>query len=193
MDKINQGLEGEVAKRISARAQITPELRKMSGIPNTAFNRSIGIGLQPTSGADRSRHPDTHAVKLFEGDKDAAQTWLNENNRALSWQNHVLASETGALEVMRLITRIEHGVYSHPLQADQNALSDVGMARNRARKRQVSAGIAWVLKWSTGASYDAGNTGASERVAVETMIYPHRKLLKHLAVMAFMTCSIWVG
>ncbi|SAM63445.1 Uncharacterized conserved protein [Enterobacter kobei] len=49
MDKINQGLEGEVAKRISAWAQITPaELRKMSGIPNTAFNRSIRIGLQPT-------------------------------------------------------------------------------------------------------------------------------------------------
>ena len=117
MDKINQGLEGEVAKRISAGAQITPaELRKMSGIPNTAFNRSIRDRFT----ADQSERIVrvirvlTHAVKLFEGDKDAAQHWLNENNRALSWQKpaDVLASETGALEVMRLITRIEHGVYS---------------------------------------------------------------------------------
>lgn len=54
------------------------------------------------------------AVELFEGDKEAAQKWMNEPNRGLSWKTpaDVVSSETGALEVMRLITRIEHGVYS---------------------------------------------------------------------------------
>jgi uncharacterized protein (DUF2384 family) len=39
---------------------------------------------------------------------------LNEPNRALSWKMpaELMASETGAYEVMKLITRLEHGVYS---------------------------------------------------------------------------------
>lgn len=42
MDKISHGLEGKVAHSISEWANITPsELRKMSGIPNTTFNRSV--------------------------------------------------------------------------------------------------------------------------------------------------------
>ncbi|ENH3412294.1 DUF2384 domain-containing protein [Escherichia coli] len=117
MDKINLGLEGEIAKQISVWAQITPgELRKMSGIPNTTFNRSIKDRFT----ADQSERLVriirvlAKAVELFEGNKEEAQQWLNEKNRALNWQKpaDVLASETGALEVMRLITRIEHGVYS---------------------------------------------------------------------------------
>lgn len=117
MDKINLGLEGDVAKRVSVWANITPaELRKMSGIPNTTFNRSIKDRFT----ADQSERIVRvirvldRAVELFEGDKEAAQRWLNEGNRALGWQKpaDILASETGALEVMRLITRIEHGVYS---------------------------------------------------------------------------------
>lgn len=117
MDKINLGLEGEIAKQISVWAHISPgELRKMSGIPNTTFNRSIKDRFT----ADQSERIVriirvlAKAVELFEGNKEEAQQWLNEKNRALNWQKpaDVLASETGALEVMRLITRIEHGVYS---------------------------------------------------------------------------------
>ena len=42
------------------------------------------------------------------------QKWLNEPNRALSWKvpADLMASETGAYEVIKLITRLEHGVYS---------------------------------------------------------------------------------
>ena len=49
-----------------------------------------------------------------EGDKEAALKWLNEPNRALSWKvpADLIASETGAYEVIKLITRLEHGVYS---------------------------------------------------------------------------------
>ncbi|EJI0210408.1 DUF2384 domain-containing protein, partial [Salmonella enterica subsp. enterica] len=54
------------------------------------------------------------AVELFEGNKEEAQKWLNEPNRALSWKvpAELMASETGAYEVIKLITRLEHGVYS---------------------------------------------------------------------------------
>lgn len=42
IDKINHGLDGIIAKHISEWANITPsELCKVSGIPNTTFNRSI--------------------------------------------------------------------------------------------------------------------------------------------------------
>ncbi|EAC1215237.1 MULTISPECIES: type II RES/Xre toxin-antitoxin system antitoxin [Enterobacteriaceae] len=117
INKINLGLEGEVAKRISAWAHITPtELRKMSGIPNTSFNRSIKgrFTSEQSERLVRVIRVLSRAVELFEGDKNAAQQWLNEKNRVLIWQKpaDVLASETGGLEVMRLITRIEHGVYS---------------------------------------------------------------------------------
>lgn len=54
------------------------------------------------------------AVALFEGDKTAALKWLNESNRALEWKApaELLTSKSGAYEVMRLITRLELGVYS---------------------------------------------------------------------------------
>lgn len=116
MDKINLGLEGEIAKRISNWALITPtELRKMSGIPDTTFNR----GIKNRFTADQSERIVRviriieRTVELFEGDKEAALKWLNESNRGLSWKKpaDILPSETGALEVMRLITRIQYGVY----------------------------------------------------------------------------------
>lgn len=117
MGKISHGLEGAVALRISEWANITSaELRKMSGIPNTTFNR----GVKTRFTADQSERlvriirVIERAVDLFEGDKEAAQKWMSEPNRALNWKApaDVVSSETGALEVMRLITRVEHGVYS---------------------------------------------------------------------------------
>lgn len=117
MGKISQGLEGDVAKRFSAWTKIPPsELCKMSGIPNTTFNRSIKdrFTTDQSERIVRVIRVLSRAIELFEGDREAANKWLNERNRALSWQKpaDVLPSETGALEVMRLITRIEHGVYS---------------------------------------------------------------------------------
>ena len=117
LGKINNGFEGQIAQRISDWANITPsELRRMSGIPNTTFNRSVKNRFT----ADQSERlvriirVIERAVDLFEGDKAAAHRWMNETNRALNWKtpSEVVSSETGALEVMRLITRIEHGVYS---------------------------------------------------------------------------------
>ena len=117
LGQINEGLEGRVAGLITDWAKITQnDLRKMSGIPSTTFNRSVKARFS----ADQSERlvriirVIDRAVELFEGDKAQAQKWLNEPNRALGWKvpADLMASETGAYEVMKLITRVEHGVYS---------------------------------------------------------------------------------
>lgn len=53
------------------------------------------------------------AIRLFEGDRDAARGWLMEPARALGEATpfEYLATEVGATEVRRLIGRLEHGVY----------------------------------------------------------------------------------
>lgn len=115
--QINEGLEGKVVNAIVDWTNITQnDLRKMSGIPSTTFNRS----LKARFNADQSERlvriirVIDRAVALFEGDKDEAKKWLNAPNRALGWKvpAELMASETGAYEVMKLITRLEHGVYS---------------------------------------------------------------------------------
>ena len=54
------------------------------------------------------------AIRLFEGDRNAARGWLMEPARALGGATpfEYLATEVGATEVRRLIGRLEHGVYS---------------------------------------------------------------------------------
>ncbi|AIA71622.1 antitoxin Xre/MbcA/ParS toxin-binding domain-containing protein [Pectobacterium atrosepticum] len=117
LGQINEGLEGKVANLIADWAKITQnDLRKMSGIPSTTFSRSVKARFS----ADQSERlvriirVIDRAVELFEGDKDEAQKWLNEPNRALGGKvpAELMVSETGAYEVMKLLTRLEHGVYS---------------------------------------------------------------------------------
>lgn len=54
------------------------------------------------------------AIELFEGDVDAAMEWMNRSNRALSWHKplDLTTSEKGIAQVLSLITRIEHGIFS---------------------------------------------------------------------------------
>jgi putative toxin-antitoxin system antitoxin component (TIGR02293 family) len=54
------------------------------------------------------------AIELFEGDSDAALEWMSTPLPALggSTPNDVLKAELGEREVVNLIGRIEHGVYS---------------------------------------------------------------------------------
>jgi putative toxin-antitoxin system antitoxin component (TIGR02293 family) len=54
------------------------------------------------------------ALELFEGDRDAATEWLTTAQPALggSVPLDLAKSEVGALEVERLIGRLEHGVFS---------------------------------------------------------------------------------
>lgn len=117
VDEIGKGLEGAVATRIISWADITQsDLRRMTGIPSTTFTRSSKSRFTPEQSERLIRFIRVldRAVDLFEGDRLRATAWLNEENRALGWKKpaDLLSSESGAYEVMRLITRLEHGVYS---------------------------------------------------------------------------------
>lgn len=117
LGQIREGLDGKVAGLIVDWAKITQnDLRKMSGIPSTTFSRSLKarFNAEQSERLVRIIRVIDRTVELFEGDKEAAQKWLNEPNRALSWKvpAELMASETGAYEVLKLITRLEHGVYS---------------------------------------------------------------------------------
>jgi putative toxin-antitoxin system antitoxin component (TIGR02293 family) len=54
------------------------------------------------------------AIRLFEGDRDAARGWLMEPARALGGATpfEYLSTEVGASEVRRLMGRLEHGLYA---------------------------------------------------------------------------------
>ena len=115
--QINEGLDGKVATLIVDWAKMSQnDLRKMSGIPPTTFGRSLKARFTPDQSERLVRiiRVIDRAVELFEGDKEEAQKWLKEPNRGLGWKvpAELMASETGAYEVMKLITRLEHGVYS---------------------------------------------------------------------------------
>lgn len=116
LGQISGGLDGKVANLIVDWAKITQnDLRKMSGIPSTTFSRSVKtrFSAEQSERLVRIIRVIDRAVELFDGDKEEAQKWLNEPNRALSWKvpAELMASETGAYEVIKLITRLEHGVY----------------------------------------------------------------------------------
>ncbi|MFT8212072.1 MAG: antitoxin Xre/MbcA/ParS toxin-binding domain-containing protein [Symbiopectobacterium sp.] len=115
--QIDKGLEGDIANRVAKWAHISQtDFRKMTGIPSTTFNRGLKARFTPDQSERIVRiiRIINRAVELFEGDRVAAQKWLHQPNRALEWKvlADLIASETGAYEVMNLITRIEHGVYS---------------------------------------------------------------------------------
>ncbi|EAA6844486.1 DUF2384 domain-containing protein [Salmonella enterica] len=117
LGQISEGLDGKVANLIVDWAKITQnDLRKMSGIPSTTFSRGVKARFtsEQSERLVRIIRVIDRAVELFEGNKEEAQKWLNEPNRALSWKvpAELMASETGAYEVIKLITRLEHGVYS---------------------------------------------------------------------------------
>lgn len=113
--QISEGLDGKVATTIANWAKITQnDLSKMCGISSTKFRRSTKTRFSAEQSERLVRVIRTidRAVELFEGNKEEAQKWLNEPNRALRWKMpaELMASETGAYEAMMLISRLEHGI-----------------------------------------------------------------------------------
>jgi putative toxin-antitoxin system antitoxin component (TIGR02293 family) len=54
------------------------------------------------------------ALSLFEGDRDAAKRWLSDPQKGLGGEVplSLARTEVGALEVERVIGRLEHGVFT---------------------------------------------------------------------------------
>ncbi len=149
--------------RITDWARITQNDLKNVRYPSTTFSRSVKARFNPEQSERLVRiiRVIDRAVDLFEGDREAAQKWLNEPNRALSWKvpADLMASETGAYEVIKLITRLEHGCTRDLLQADENKVSFYGLDRiwcERGWWALNSVGCQWYIS-RNGITNDAGD------------------------------------
>ena len=103
-------------------------LEKASGLPRDTLARLLGIPKRTltrrqTEGRLRPDESDRVlrasaifelAHDLFEGDTEAATTWLQSSQPALGGETPLAlaATEVGAREVEQLIGRLEHGVFS---------------------------------------------------------------------------------
>ncbi|ACX95316.1 conserved hypothetical protein [Halothiobacillus neapolitanus c2] len=115
---IHQGLDLRIVKDASASINVPQTVfLHWSGIkPHNLKRRAKSGTLSAAEGESALRVMRVYeaAVNLFEGDTDAAKSWLETPAPALGGTKpgDLLHSETGAVEVMDLITRIEYGVYS---------------------------------------------------------------------------------
>lgn len=49
---------------------------------------------------------------MFGGDRAAAESWLHQEAMGLGWQRPIDVMKQDAQQVLDLITRIDHGVYT---------------------------------------------------------------------------------
>jgi len=103
-------------------------LSKNMGIPLDALRSAVGIAPRTfTRRKDEKKFSREESdrivslsrlfaqtIELFEGDKEAAQSWLNNPNHAFGGRTplDIAATETGTREVENLIGRLEHGVFT---------------------------------------------------------------------------------
>lgn len=52
------------------------------------------------------------AIAMFDGDRSAARDWLHQEAMGLGWRRPVDVMGEDAQQVLDLITRIDHGVYT---------------------------------------------------------------------------------
>lgn len=116
---LRQGLSVTVLDNIQEWSGISKsELLRISGINerNVARRRNAGQPLNADESERIARLVRVFdaAVRLFNGDKLMASDWLNHPVKGLGHTRPIelIATESGALEVIDLIGRIEHGVFS---------------------------------------------------------------------------------
>jgi putative toxin-antitoxin system antitoxin component (TIGR02293 family) len=84
--------------------------------PRTLDRRKEGGRLRPEESDRllRAARVFGGTIALFEGDADAARTWLSSPQRALGGAVplEMARTEVGAREVESLVGRLEHGVFS---------------------------------------------------------------------------------
>lgn len=94
------------------------EIMKVTGINerNIARRKSAGRNLSPDESERVARFVRVMdaAVRLFDGNKEDATQWLSRPVKGLGNVAPItlLATESGALDVLDLIGRLEHGVFS---------------------------------------------------------------------------------
>lgn len=93
----------EIAAALSVSARTLERRREMGRLDPLESDRALRLSRVYTK-----------AVELYEGNEEAALTWLKRKNRALGGVPPVdlIKTEAGALQVEHLIGRLEYGVYS---------------------------------------------------------------------------------
>lgn len=116
---LQAGLPVEVLDNIHLWAEMSKaDILRIAGINerNVARRKSAGRTLSPDESERVARLVRVFdaAVQLFNGDKDAAWQWLRNPVKALGNIAPVtlVSTESGAIEVIDLIGRLEHGVWS---------------------------------------------------------------------------------
>ena len=116
IDQIKRGFPVSVIDKIVAELGISQgELLDIISLPSATLTRRRNekrLNAKESDRIYRVARVYRAVLQLFEGDKAAAQCWLNEPAKALAGETplHHLNTEAGADEVQDLIGRIEHGV-----------------------------------------------------------------------------------
>src|SRR4051812_14816848 len=114
--EVEQGLPYDAFERLVTNTSLDAgEALMLVDIPLRTLTRRKSEGRFRQDESDRLLRASrifAAALRLFEGDRDAAKTWLSRSQRALGGgiPLAVARTEVGAIEVERLIGRLEHGV-----------------------------------------------------------------------------------
>jgi putative toxin-antitoxin system antitoxin component (TIGR02293 family) len=114
---VEAGLPWRVFERLSAQMMLSSEdLRTLVGVPARTLARRKREGRFPPDESDRLVRVSRlfgAALRLFEEDRAAAARWLSDPQAGLGGEVplRLARTEVGALEVERLLGRLEHGVF----------------------------------------------------------------------------------
>lgn len=116
--RLERGLSFRAFEHLSRNMTLShKELADLAHINYRTLNRRRSKGRLEPEESDRVLRVGRvfgRTVELFEGDQEAARRWLLTPQRALDGETPAEHAKTefGALEVERLIDRLEHGVFS---------------------------------------------------------------------------------
>jgi putative toxin-antitoxin system antitoxin component (TIGR02293 family) len=115
---VARGLPYAAFERLVANTMLpSDDALQLVSIPQRTLTRRKREGRFHQDESDRlvrASRVFARALSLFEGDREAAKHWLSERHQALGGEAPLALARTevGALEVERLIGRLEHGVFS---------------------------------------------------------------------------------
>jgi putative toxin-antitoxin system antitoxin component (TIGR02293 family) len=115
---LEEGLPYTAFERLLANTSLSSnDALVLVNIPQRTLTRRKREGRFHLDESDRLMRASrifARALSLFEGDRDAAKHWLSEPQRALGGEAPLTLARTevGALEIERLIGRLEHGVFT---------------------------------------------------------------------------------
>ncbi|MGI8402838.1 MAG: type II RES/Xre toxin-antitoxin system antitoxin [Gemmatimonadaceae bacterium] len=118
VDQIQRGFSYSALERFQRNTELSLRiLAQIVEIPERTLARRKATGRLAPDESDRLARFSrvfARAIELFEGDPDAAREWLTRPVHALGGKEplELTSTDAGAIEVERLIGRLEHGIPS---------------------------------------------------------------------------------